>query len=468
MSGTADEALCELSATDAARQIAAGTLSPVALTEAVLARVCRLDPVLRFLAASMADQARDAAQAAEAAVRAGLPLGPLHGVPVTIKDNLAVAGVPMRQGSAAAPAVVPGEDAAVVQRVRAAGAIIIGKTTLPEFAHKVLTDNPVDGATRNPWRLDRTPGGSSGGAATALAAGVGPLALGTDGGGSVRCPASCTGTVGLKATLGVVPNEAAPDGFGNFYFTGPMARTVADLRLLLSVLRGAHRADPYSLASAPPQGRPPRDLRVGWVEHFGRYRTEAETARVTTAAVAKLAEAGARVEAVAPACFMDVYGTYRVLATAAHAARMGHLVDSHALTPSMRDSIQRGMRWSGAEVIRAQDRRTALFRGVQALFEQFDVVVTPTVTAPPPGLDAGGSIATDWYAAWAAPLYPFNLTGHPAMSVPAGLTADGLPVGLQLVGGWHAEAALLDAAAAVESALGPGRLVVKSPWRGQR
>lgn len=180
---TSDNALCRMTAVEAAGRIAARTLSPVALMEAVLARAARLDPVLRLFAEPMFDAAREGAHQALIAVKSGAALGPLHGVPITIKDNIAVAGVPMQAGSAAVPVSVPAADGLTVQRVRGAGAIVIGKTTLPEFAHKVLTDNAIDGATRNPWSLAHTPGGSSGGTSAALAVGVAPLGIGTDGGG---------------------------------------------------------------------------------------------------------------------------------------------------------------------------------------------------------------------------------------------------------------------------------------------
>jgi aspartyl-tRNA(Asn)/glutamyl-tRNA(Gln) amidotransferase subunit A len=397
--------------------------------------------------------------AAEAAVMRGDTLGKLHGVPITIKDNVPIAGLPLAQGSIAFADVVPPADAAVVRRIRAAGAIIIGKTNLPEFAHKVLTDSPVHGVTRNPWNLDYTPGGSSGGASAALAAGVAPLAVGTDGGGSIRCPASCTGVVGLKATLGRVPSERVADGFANFSFIGPMARTVGDVSLLLSVMAGAVEGDPFSIAAgavAMPPARAvemaARGLRIGWIEHFGRYRTDAVVADLTRAAVMSLAGEGAVVEALHDRCFDDVFERYVVLATTAHAARYGHLPEiwGDRMSASIRASIVNGQRYSAVEWQQAHDWRTTLFRAVQGLFERYDVIATPTMLAPPKLVDAEGSIATEAYAEWAAPLYPFNLSSHPAMSVPAGMTADGLPVGLQLIGPWFGEQRLLDVGALLE------------------
>ena len=453
------EELCFTPAADLAGLIATRTVSPVEVMQAAVRRAEALDASLNIFAAPMFAQAMEAARAAEVAVMSGAPLGKLHGVPVTIKDNIAVAGAPLENGSAAMRGVVADSTAEVARRVLAAGAIPLGKTNLPEFAHKVLTDSPAFGVTRNPWNLERTPGGSSGGASAALAAGVAPIALGTDGGGSIRCPAACAGVFGLKATLGRIPNEAFPDAFGNYAFVGPMTRTAADLALLLSVLAGAVPDDPYSLGAplcAVPGGA--RGVRIGWVEHFGRYRTDPNVARLTREAVRTLEREGAHVEPLADPCFNDVFDTYVVIATVAHAARLAPLAAKwrDRMSPSMLDSIEKGGRYRAVDLQCASDRRTALFRSVQALFSRFDVIATPTMTAPPPRLDAGGSVATAWYAEWAAPLYPFNLTGHPAVSVPAGFTGDGLPVGLQLVAPWWAEQRLLDLCRILEQVGGWG------------
>ncbi|HUB43854.1 MAG TPA: amidase [Acetobacteraceae bacterium] len=455
--------VCFTPAATLAQMIAARQISPVAVTEAVLARTEQVEPALNLFALSLAETARAQARAAEDAVMRGETLGPLHGVPITIKDNVPIAGLPLANGSAALADFVPPADAAVVRQIRAAGAIIIGKTNLPEFAHKVLTDSPAYGVTRSPWNLEYTPGGSSGGASAALAAGVAPLAVGTDGGGSIRCPASCTGVVGLKPTLGRVPSERVPDGFANYSFIGPMARSVGDAALLLSVMAGRDDGDPFSLGAAAvamPEPRAvesaARGLRIGWIEDFGRYRTDAEVAALTRAAVTVLEGEGAIVEPLHDSCFDDVFERYVVIATAAHATRYGALVEKWGdrMSMSIKASIANGQRYSAVEWMRAHDWRTTLFRAVQRLFERYDVIATPTMTAPPKRLDAEGSIATEAYAEWAAPLYPFNLTGHPAMSVPAGLTENRLPVGLQLVGPWFGEQRLLDVAGLLEKVIG--------------
>jgi aspartyl-tRNA(Asn)/glutamyl-tRNA(Gln) amidotransferase subunit A len=414
--------------------------------------------VLNLFCLLTADQARAEAAAAEAAVMRGEALGPLHGVPITIKDNVPVKGLPMRNGSVALADFVAPADAAVAARVRQAGAILIGKTNLPEFAHKVLTDSPLFGTTRSPWSLAHTPGGSSGGASAALAAGVAPLAIGTDGGGSIRCPASCTGTAGIKATLGRVPFESFPDGFANFASVGPMARVVQDLPLLLSVMAGPCPADPFSLAPPPfvPQPRPDpaRGLRVAWIERFGDVRPDPEVAAATGLAVAELASLGAKIETPEVPELAHVFDTYVVIATTAHVARLQGFAETFGdrLTDSIRASIARGSTYSAADWQRASDRRTVLFRAVQRLFETFDLIVTPTMTTPAKTVDAGGSIATEMYADWAGYLYPFNLTGHPAMSLSCGFSAENLPIGLQLIGPWYGEQRMLDVALALEQA----------------
>jgi aspartyl-tRNA(Asn)/glutamyl-tRNA(Gln) amidotransferase subunit A len=447
-----------LPATEIAAGIAARRFSPVEVVEAALTRLDAVEPKINAFAERMDEAAREEAKAAEAAVMAGAALGPLHGVPLTVKDNVAMAGHRLGNGSAACRDLVAAKDAIIVGRLKAAGAIIVGRTTLPEFAHRILTDSPTYGVTRNPWNLAHTPGGSSGGGSAALAAGVAPLAVGTDGGGSIRCPASCVGAVGLKASLGAIPNESFGDAFGNYSFVGPLARHAADAALMFAAMAGGDVADPYGhgrgapSAAVAPEGAA-RGLRIGWVEHFGGYRTTPEVARLCATAVGVLEAEGAVVEPIAPPCFENVYDTYHVIATAAHGARLAAHVEKwgEAITPSMRESIAIGRRWSAAELIAAQDRRTALYRAVQALFGRFDVLAMPTLTAPPATVDANGSVASTWYAEVAAPLYPFNLTGNPAVSVPVGFAAGDLPVGLQLVAPWLAEKRLLDLAALLET-----------------
>jgi aspartyl-tRNA(Asn)/glutamyl-tRNA(Gln) amidotransferase subunit A len=447
--------LCYTPATELRALLDSRAVSAVEVTEAVLARAASVGADLNVFAVSRAEQALAEARAADARLARGVPAGALDGIPLTVKDNLPSAGDRITNGSLAFADFVTPDDCALVARLRGAGGVLVGKTNLPEFAHRVLTDSPLHGVTRSPWNRAVTPGGSSGGASAAVAAGIAPLAVGTDGGGSIRCPAACTGIVGLKATLGRVPFEIMPDGFINFAFAGPMTRTVGDLALMYGVMAGPLAADPQSVGipepAVPDLADPPdlRGLRVGWCERFGSVGPDAETGRLTRAAVDALADAGAAVEAVDGALFADVFDYYVVFATTAHAGRLTALLEREGdrITPAMQASIRQGGGYSAVDLVQAGDRRTALYRGVERLFERYDVLVTPTMNALPKPLDAGGAINTAMYAEWAAYLYPFNLTGHPALSVPCGFSADGphgsLPVGLQLVGRWYDEARLI-------------------------
>lgn len=459
-----------LSATEAAAAIRARRLSPVELVEAVLAAAERAQSVLNAFVTIAADQAREAARAAEAAVARGEPLGPLHGVPFSVKDLTNTAGLRTTMGSALFAGNVPDEDAVPVARLRAAGAILIGKTTTPEFGHKPFTDSPLTGITRNPWNTGRTPGGSSGGAAAAVAAGLGPIALGTDGGGSIRIPAACCGILGLKPTLGRVPHIHAPDLFGNNSYIGPMARTVADARLMLRVIEGPDPRDPYAAGALPPDDPPLGErlegLRIGWAPRVGNRLLDAEVEALTTAAMRTLEAMGAAIVPI-EIDFAAEEDAFLVLLQAGLAGRLAPHLPGAAdrLDPSLCETIARGQRRSAAEILAATARRTALYRRVVGLFGRVDVLATPTLSAPAPsvGLDpfapfavAGelgeaGRIRSTWYPY----TYPFNLTGHPALSVPCGRTREGLPVGLQLVAPWHGDHRLLALAE---------RLEAERPW----
>src|SRR5215471_7797833 len=250
VSAVSDSELLFMPAVKTAALIRARKLSPVEYVDTVLKAIDHAQPRLNCFRVVMAEEARRDAKAAEKAVTDGAPLGPLHGVPVSIKDLVDVKGVPTRHGSAIFDDNPPAAaDDVLVKRLRAAGAIVIGKATTPEFGVKGLTDGPSFGTTRNPWNLERTPGGSSGGGAAAVAAGIGPLSLGTDGAGSIRGPASCSGLVGLKPTLGAVPADTTRDAFGNNIYAGPLARTITDAAIMHAVLAGPSGKDPWSLGS---------------------------------------------------------------------------------------------------------------------------------------------------------------------------------------------------------------------------
>jgi aspartyl-tRNA(Asn)/glutamyl-tRNA(Gln) amidotransferase subunit A len=444
-----------------ARQIQSRAVSPVEVVEAVLRHIDRLQPVVNAFITVTADEARARARAAEAAVMAGAPLGPLHGVPFSVKDLLFTAGSRTTMGSVMFADQVPAEDAVPVRRLREAGAILIGKTTTPEFGHKPLTDSPLFGVTRNPWRLDRTPGGSSGGAAAAVASGQGPLALGTDGGGSVRIPAACCGVVGIKPTLGRVPHVHQADLFSSTSYIGPLARTVAEAAACLDVIVGFDPGDPYSRRE-PADDLPAvevRGLTLGWLPRVGNARVDPEVLAANEAAVRHLERAGARVE-VLEEDWASLEAVFLVLLQSGLAARIGPRLAGFGgkVTPSLRETIERGAGWSAVDADNAAAQRTALYRRVQALFERFDFLLSPTIARPALSVDHGafdpitidGELAGSIRAAWYPYTWPLNFTGHPAVSLPCGWSADGLPIGLQIAGPWYADRRVLALAAHLE------------------
>ena len=444
-----------------ARQIRTKQISPVAVVDAVLRRIEELQPTVNAFITVTADEARDAARRAEAAVMAGGPLGPLHGVPFSVKDLLFTKGVRTTMGSLIFADQVPGEDAVPVRRLWEAGAILVGKTTTPEFGHKPLTDSPLFGATRNPWDLSRTAGGSSGGAAAAVASGQGPLALGTDGGGSIRLPAACCGIVGLKPTLGRVPHVQQADLFSSTSYIGPMARSVAEAAACFDAIAGFDPGDPYSRPEPQddPRGVAVRGLRLGWLPRVGNRLVDPEVLAACEAAVRHLEGQGAHVETV----HEDVSAFERaflVSLQAGLAARVGpHMAKfGDKVAPSLRESIERGAQWSAVDWVNALGQRTAVYRRVHALLQRFDFLLSPTVSRPALAIDhdpyepitIGGETAGTIRGAWYPYLWPFNLSGHPAVSLPCGWSADGLPIGLQIVDPWYADRRVLALAGHLE------------------
>jgi aspartyl-tRNA(Asn)/glutamyl-tRNA(Gln) amidotransferase subunit A len=346
--------------------------------------------------------------------------------------------------------------------MRRAGAILVGKTTTPEFGHKPLTQGPFFGLTLNPWNKDYTCGGSSGGAAVAVAARIGPIALGTDGGGSIRIPAACCGVVGLKATLGAIPNLQPPDLFGANSYVGPMARDIADTRLQFDVLVGPDRRDPYGQTIFPTRrlaaGEQPR---LALLMHCGNI-LDPEVEASIAAAMRKAEALGMTVEPI-ELDFVSLESAFLVFLRSVLLARLGGHAERtpEKLDPTLMATIDAGRRYSAADLCEAQFARTACFAKVQDVLARFDLIASPTLSAPalrlgydPLGrVEIAGRDAGNIRGAWYPYTYPFNLTGHPALSMPCGLSAAGLPVGLQLVGRWHEDHYLLDVAARLEAVL---------------
>jgi aspartyl-tRNA(Asn)/glutamyl-tRNA(Gln) amidotransferase subunit A len=383
-----------------------------------------------------------------------------------VKDLVDTRGVRTTHGSLIFEDHVPDRDAVCVARLKAAGAILIGKTTTPEFGQKGLTEAPLFGRTRNAWRADRTCGGSSGGAAVAVAAGMGPLAVGTDGGGSTRIPAACNGIVGFKQSLGVVPSDAAEDAFGNISYICPMARTVADCALMLDVMAGPDASDPHTLhrpradyARAAQAHGDLRGVRVMWRPLLGNRKIAAETLRLCESAARAFGELGAQVNEV-PDDFRNSEDLWLIVNGSYRLAQYGHHLAEHRarMDRTLVAQLDRAAGYSAQELYRAIFQRTALYRQVQKWFDSADIVITPTLArnalplehdffAP---IEIDGEPVDTLRRAWYPYTLPFNMTAHPALSIPCGWDSEGLPLGIQLIGRIGEDARLLHAAALFE------------------
>jgi aspartyl-tRNA(Asn)/glutamyl-tRNA(Gln) amidotransferase subunit A len=459
--------LTRLPASDLRRQIAAKEISPVELTDAVLARAERLQPVLNCFVTLVPDQARAAARAAEAAVMKGEPLGLLHGIPFAAKDLVNTTGVRTTFGSLLYENNVPKEDAVCAARMKAAGGILFGKTTTPEFGHKSLTDAPLFGRTRNAWSAGHTSGGSSGGAAVAVAAGIGPIGIATDGGGSTRIPAAINGMVGLKQSNGVIPHSQVADAFGNYTYVTPMTRTVMDTALMLQAMAGPHPSDPWSIGIAPQDylaaARAEGDLkgrRILYSATLGNTLVAKDVRTTFEQSLVRLRELGAELVELTEE-LPDLGSAWKVINHTTWKARFDEMIrrDGNRMTPSLVRQVAEAADWSGADYQRAMFQRSELFRMVQRWFETADFLVTPTVsrTALPIDQDLFDPITIDGVEAgelrrnWFPYTMPFNITGHPALSICNGYDSEGLPTSLQIVGRFRDEASVLRAAALYEA-----------------
>jgi aspartyl-tRNA(Asn)/glutamyl-tRNA(Gln) amidotransferase subunit A len=463
------EELCFWTAVRLREAIARREVSPVELTRAVLDRAERLQPKLNCFITLCADQAMRDAQAAEQAIMRGEAAGLLHGIPYACKDLVNTRGVKTTFGSLLFADNVPTEDAAATARLRQQGAILIGKTTTSEFGAKCLTDAPLFGRTRNAWHADRTSGGSSGGAAVAVAAGLAPIGIATDGGGSTRIPAACNGVVGLKQSIGLVPHSQAEDVIGNLTYITPISRTVADTALMLQAMAGEDACDPWSAGAraedylqAVQWARDLRGKRILFAGVPPGKPIAADVALCFESALGLLRDLGAELAEMPPASDFDIEPLWRTINHTVWKARFGAMAQEQPdrLSPSLLQQISLASDYTAVDYQRANFARTRLFRHVQALLQEHDFIVVPTLarTALPIDQDLFGKLEIDGRlfdevrSNWFPWTMPFNLTGHPAITIPCGFGRDGLPIGLQLVGRLRRESDLLAAAAVFEAA----------------
>ena len=459
------------SAIDIAESIRSKKVSVPELTEMFFRRIDELNPKLNAYLALCPDQAMEQSKAAQDSVQRGGPLGPLHGVPISIKDLEVTKDVPSTMGSYLFRDRIPDVDSIVVERVRQAGAIILGKTNTPEFGQSGTTENKLGGPCRNPWNPERTSGGSSGGAASALAAGLGPLAVGSDGGGSIRIPASFSGVFGIKPSQGRVPRYG---GYGRpaanyFSQSGPMSRTVADTALLLQVLAGQDSRDPTSMRESLPDclanlNGGVRGWRIAWSADMGYAAVDPEVISVAGQAARVFDELGATVEE--PELVIDnpFPAFWDLFATGTYTS-YGHLLDDHRdeFSDYALRSIEHGAGVTGADMSRAMLRLDQLRRQMEVFFDDYDLLLTPTMAVPAfpieqrPTVIAGREVDPFW--GYLPFTFPINMTGQTASSVPCGFSSEGMPIGLHIIGPRGSEARVLQASAAFEQA---------RPWNDKR
>ncbi|MGI8909088.1 MAG: amidase [Rubrobacteraceae bacterium] len=467
-------------ATELAARIRRRDLSPVEVVEAFLERIAERNARINAYVTVIGDEAHEAAREAERAIASGEDLGPLHGVPVAIKDLFDYkAGVRNTYGLKPMADYIPERSATYVERLESAGAIVLGKTNTPEFGHRGITDNLLFGPTSTPFAPGKNAGGSSGGSAAAVADGLAPIAQGSDGGGSIRIPASFCGVYGIKATFGRVASASRPDAFLShtpFTNSGPLSRTVEDAALMLGVMAGPHPRDPFSL---PDDGsdylaatrRSITGMKIAYSPNFDIFPVEEEVLSVVGEAVRAFEEVGAHVEEASVGLKHDqreLSGIWmrevgvRYAEIAANFKKDGivDLLGDHRedLTPQLVNLLETGQKMSALDYRLDDVTRTEVFDAIQDLFERYDLLVTPTLAVPPfDNAEDGNTVgpseingeAVDPLLGWCL-TYPINYTGHPAVSVPAGFTAEGLPIGMQIVGRRFADEAVLAASAAFE------------------
>jgi len=444
-----------------AEEVASRRISARELVGAALARIEEHDPRVNAFVAVDPEGALEQAAALDERLAAGEEVGPLTGIPIGVKDLEDAAGFPTTYGSAvhgdAPPAAA---DSVLVERLRAAGCIVVGKTNTPELGHKADTTNALFGSTRNPWDLSRSAGGSSGGSAAAIAAGLVPLCTGSDGGGSIRIPSAVCGLTGMKPSQGRVPSGGPqPPGWADLSTKGPMARRVRDITLALDAVVGP---EPTDLRSLPmPEASWTRSLadvhlprKVGWSPTLGYVQVDREVAAICEAAVQRLADAGTEVVEIPRVFDVDPVMEWIRIAMVGDERTLGHLrgtpqwdlVDPvHA---KLIDSLGRDV--SGVELLAAQDACHTLNLRLVELFHDVPLLLTPTVAGQIGPAGANGTVDGEGTPAWVSFTYPFNMTRSPAGTVCAGFTADGLPVGLQVVGPQHADVVVLRLLAVLE------------------
>ena len=470
--GADEKEFCYLPALVLADMIRKKKVSPVEVMKKFIDRINKVNPTINAFITLVPEMALEQARKAETAVMKKEKLGPLHGIPVGIKDVTVTKGIRTTFASLLYKDYVPDQDAVIVERLKNAGAIILGKTNTPEFAAGASTFNKVAGITRNPWNTDYNSGGSSGGSAAALASGMLPLATGNDLGGSLRIPASFCAVVGFRTSPGRVPGWPNELNWDQLNIEGPMARTIGDIALMLEVMAGPDDRCPISLL-VPKDGldyqkavRNPsiKNFRVAWSDNLGLTRVDTEVLKIARSSMTVFEKLGCKVEEGAPD-FGPVKQTALTLRGQRYAALYQDQIEKNPefrklVNPLIIGNIDGGLKLTVKEIARADRERSDLWNRVKVFFDKYDLLVTPTLPIPPFTAETLfpkeiNGLPMENYVDWVMLTYAMTMTGLPAISIPCGWTEKGLPVGIQIVGRRNMESTVLKAAAAYEKA---------SPW----
>jgi amidase len=460
-----DSEVCFLTATDLARKIRARQLSAREVMEAHQAQIDRVNPRVNAIVTYLPEQAMKAARAADDALARGEDVGPLHGLPIAHKDLFVTRGIRTTFGSPIYKDYVPDHDALIIQRLKQAGTITMGKTNTPEFGAGSQTFNDVFGRTLNPYDLSRTCGGSSGGAAVSLACGMMPIADGSDLGGSLRNPASFCNIVGFRPSIGRVPVWPNAMAWSSLSVQGPMARTVQDLALMLSAIAGPDPRSPIAIAEpgsvfARPLERDFRGTRIAWNLDFGGLPVDPRVTAVIEGQRGIFEGLGCAVEDAVPD-FTDVHEVFQIMRALGFATGRAELLEKHRdkLKDTVIWNIEAGLKLKGTDVGRAEVKRTALYHRVRQFMETYEFMVFPVSQVPPfdvsqPYITEINGVQMETYIDWMKSCYYISVLGHPAISVPCGFTEEGLPVGVQIVGRHQDDLGVLQLAHAFEQATG--------------
>jgi amidase len=465
----ADTTLTRKSARELAQLVRTRAVSPVEILDACLAAIEALNPRLNAVVTLAADQARDAARQAEIAVMKGEPLGPLHGIPIGVKDVTDTAGIRTTFASPLYKDNVPTEDAEAVRRLKAAGAVVLAKTNTPEFACGANTNNALFGPTRNPWNPALSPAGSSGGSAVAVASGMLPIAHGTDYGCSIRIPAAFCGIVGIRPTPGLIPSHPLHLPWDPGQVPGPLAQDAEDAALFLDASIGFSRISPISVAPPWPSARAAlergdgiKDLRVAYVSDIAGIGVDVEIDAICRDAAAGLQKLGAKVEQIAfdasagRAPYQTLRGFWMV------GQQYERLSQMDAFGENLRGNVEAGLKLNALDFAKAERQREMMFHQFRKLFDRYDVLLTPAAPVKPYPVEMNfpneiNGQKFENYIDWIAPAYLITLVSLPAATAPAGLSRDGLPIGIQIVAPRFEEPLILRMARVIHQASGVGR-----------